>query len=141
MSTTPENLTDKEEAFCQEYIIDFNKTQAAIRAGYSKKSAGNIGEQNYRKLHIQKRIEELLQKRAEKLELTQDKVLKDLEEFKNLAKQEKQLAPGVRASELQGKHLGMFVEKHDVKQDLTIKLIDHYGNDIDKPEKSDKSGK
>jgi phage terminase small subunit len=52
-------LTDKQEMFCKEYLIDLNATQAAIRAGYSKKTANEQGSQNLVKLSIQKRIAEL----------------------------------------------------------------------------------
>ena len=45
-------LTAKQERFVAEYLIDLNATQAAIRAGYSKKTAGQIGEQNLKKLEI-----------------------------------------------------------------------------------------
>src|SRR5665647_17848 len=51
-------LTGKEEKFCYEYLIDLNATKAAIRAGYSVKSARYIGYQNMTKLHIQSRIKE-----------------------------------------------------------------------------------
>ncbi|MEE4406749.1 terminase small subunit [Enterobacter mori] len=43
-------LRPKQERFCQEYIIDLNVTQAAIRAGYNKNSAGIIGDENLKKL-------------------------------------------------------------------------------------------
>ena len=46
--------------FVEEYIIDLNATQAAIRAGYSKKTAGQIGEQNLKKLENQQAINEKL---------------------------------------------------------------------------------
>ena len=52
-------LTDKQERFCYEYCIDFNATQAAIRAGYSERSAAEIGRQNLMKLEIQTRIKEM----------------------------------------------------------------------------------
>jgi phage terminase small subunit len=50
-------LTAKEEKFCNEYLIDLNATQAAIRAGYSKKSACSIGAENLRKPHLKKIID------------------------------------------------------------------------------------
>lgn len=53
-------LTDKQELFCAEYIVDFNATQAAIRAGYSEKTAYNIGWENVRKREIQERIKQLI---------------------------------------------------------------------------------
>jgi len=52
-------LTDKQEMFCREYLIDLNATQAAIRAGYSVKTANRIAAQNLSKLDIQNRIAEL----------------------------------------------------------------------------------
>lgn len=52
-------LTDKQERFCYEYCIDFNATQAAIRAGYSERTANEQGSQNLAKLNIQTRIKEM----------------------------------------------------------------------------------
>lgn len=50
-------ITDKQERFVQEYLIDLNATQAAIRAGYSKKTARQIGQQNLSKVVIQNLIQ------------------------------------------------------------------------------------
>lgn len=52
-------LTDKQERFCIEYVIDFNATQAAIRSGYSEKTAGAIASENLSKDYIAERIDEL----------------------------------------------------------------------------------
>jgi phage terminase small subunit len=52
-------LTAKEEAFCKEYVIDWNATRAAIHAGYSKRTARTIASQNLSKLNIRERITEL----------------------------------------------------------------------------------
>lgn len=71
-------LTDKQERFCQEYLIDLNKTQAAIRAGYSKKRAGEIGWQLLQKTTIQNRIAQLHSKIQNKLEITQERVVKEI---------------------------------------------------------------
>ncbi len=71
-------LNPKQERFCQEYIIDLNATQAAIRAGYSEKTASEIGRQNLIKLDISERIAELQSERSKRTEITQDKVLKEL---------------------------------------------------------------
>lgn len=72
------NLTDKQEQFCQEYLIDLNATQAAIRAGYSEESARSIGQENLTKPDIQERIEELNKARQEATGITQKKVLEEL---------------------------------------------------------------
>ena len=52
-------LTPKQERFCYEYCIDFNATKAAIRSGYSKKTAFTIGCENLKKPYIQSRIKEM----------------------------------------------------------------------------------
>ena len=62
-------LTDKQALFCQEYLVDLNATQAAIRAGYSVKTASVIAAQNLSKLNIQETITELKNKRSEKTEV------------------------------------------------------------------------
>lgn len=52
-------LTAKQEKFCQEYLVDLNATQSAIRAGYSIDTAHSIGWENLRKPEIQLRLTEL----------------------------------------------------------------------------------
>ncbi|HGJ5858536.1 MAG TPA: terminase small subunit [Arsenophonus nasoniae] len=74
-------LTDKQEAFCREYLIDLNATQAAIRAGYSEKTAKDIACQNLAKLNIQKRIQTLMEERKNRIEVNADYVLKRLVEI------------------------------------------------------------
>lgn len=70
-------LTDKEERFCQEYLIDLNATQAAIRAGYSERSAKEIGYENLTKPHVQYRISALKNERSIRTQITADRVLKE----------------------------------------------------------------
>lgn len=71
-------LTDKQELFCKEYIIDLNATQAALRAGYSESSAKEIGCENLTKPNIQDRITELKSEREERLKVDADYVLRRL---------------------------------------------------------------
>lgn len=52
-------MTPRQEKFCVEYLIDLNATQAAIRAGYSKRTADRIANQNLRKLEIQSHIKKM----------------------------------------------------------------------------------
>jgi phage terminase small subunit len=70
-----DGLTPKQQRFVDEYLIDLNATQAAIRAGYSKDTANEQGSQNLAKLSIQSAIAERQTKLAEKLEITQERVL------------------------------------------------------------------
>lgn len=68
-------LTDKQARFVDEYLVDLNATQAAVRAGYSAKTAGQIGEQNLKKLEIQKAIRERQEELKMKTEVTQEWVV------------------------------------------------------------------
>ena len=77
-------LTAKQEIFCKEYLIDLNGTQAAIRAGYSEKTARQIAEQNLSKLDIQNRITELKEIRNTQLDVDGTYVLKRLIEWDQL---------------------------------------------------------
>ena len=61
-------VTDKQKRFCDEYLIDCNATQAAIRAGYSPKTAYSIGEENLKKPELKTYIDERLEQlRSEKI--------------------------------------------------------------------------
>ena len=71
-------LSNRQRLFVKEYLVDLNATQAAIRAGYSVKTAGQIGDQNLRKLQIAAAIEEEMRNRASRIEITQDMVLREL---------------------------------------------------------------
>lgn len=71
-------LTDKMEKFCNEYMIDLNATQAAIRAGYSEDTARQIGSENLSKPSISDRIADLMAKRSSRVEITADYVLSSL---------------------------------------------------------------
>lgn len=74
-------LTDKQEMFCREYLIDLNATQAAIRAGYSEKTANRTGSENLSKPDISQRIIELKSSRNERVEVNADYVLRRLVEI------------------------------------------------------------
>lgn len=76
--TTEQKLTAKQEAFCREYIIDLNGTQAAIRAGYSENSAKEIASVTLTKANIQERLAQLMEERNERVKIDADYVLKRL---------------------------------------------------------------
>ena len=76
-------LNEKQKQFCEEYIIDLNGTQAAIRAGYSAKTANEQAAQLLAKLSIQEYICELKNKRSERVKYSQDELMRDILEVKN----------------------------------------------------------
>ena len=71
-------LTPKQQMFCDEYLIDLNATQAAIRAGYSERTAYRIGSELLQKTSVQEKLQERMHDREVRTEITQDKVLKEL---------------------------------------------------------------
>lgn len=71
-------LTNKQRRFVEEYLVDLNATQAAIRAGYSSRTAASIGEENLRKPEIAKAVQEAQAERSRRTEITQDMVLREL---------------------------------------------------------------
>jgi len=121
-------LRDKQEQFCREYIIDLNATQAAIRAGYSPKTAGSVGHENLKKPEIASRITELQQERGKQSEITAQWVLDNLkfvaercltpepmvDREGNIIEWRFDSSGANKALETIGKHLGMFKEKLEV---------------------------
>lgn len=71
-------LSEKQKRFVQEYLVDLNATQAAVRAGYSEKTAEAIGYENLRKPQIRAEIEKRQKTLQSKLEITQERVLQEL---------------------------------------------------------------
>lgn len=77
-------LSPKQELFVREYLVDLNATQAAIRAGYSPRTAASIGEENLRKPYLQSAIAAAMKARSERTEITQDMVLQRWWELANV---------------------------------------------------------
>lgn len=74
-------MTPKQEAFVREYLVDLNATAAAERAGYSRKTAYSIGQENLNKPEIAKSIQAAMDQRSERTELTADFVLNGIREI------------------------------------------------------------
>src|ERR1035437_3654608 len=71
-------LTAKQDRFVQEFLVDLNATQAAIRAGYSPKTARVMAAENLTKPDIARAIEAAMVARADRLRITQDRALDEL---------------------------------------------------------------
>lgn len=108
-----EGMRPKQISFCEEYAIDKNGTQAAIRAGHSEKTARQIASENLTKPDIAKYIEFLLAKQTKRTEINADYILKGLKTVADRCSKDDTFehAGANRAFELMGKHLGMFTDK------------------------------
>ena len=73
----PKLDNDKRERFCREFVLDHNGTQAAIRAGYSKQTASAQASRLLSDVNVQLRVKELDVKQLEKLEITQEMIVKE----------------------------------------------------------------
>ena len=77
MAVKEGELTPKQANFVEEYLIDLNATQAAIRAGYSEKAAAVIGFENLRKQKIHEKIQSRRKEIQESLQITQERILEE----------------------------------------------------------------
>lgn len=71
-------MTKKQKRFIEEYLVDLNATQAAIRAGYSPDTAGSIGSENLKKPEIRARIEKAIAERSKRTGINQDRIVMEL---------------------------------------------------------------
>lgn len=128
----PRPLSEKQRLFIKEYLVDLNATQAAIRAGYSAKTAYRQGADLLQKTSIREAIEKAQAERSQRVEVTQDYVVSNLVE---IVERSMQRAPVTnrkgeqikdskgrnvwcfdakaanKALELLGKHLGLFSDR------------------------------
>lgn len=110
-------LTDKQTAFVREYLVDLNATQAAIRAGYSERTAYSVGQRLLKKVEIQRAVAAAQAKRARRVEIKAEDVLRGVIEVTTQARDSGDLKTALKGYELQGKHLGMWTER--VKQEVS----------------------
>lgn len=112
-----QKLSAKQEQFCREYLVDLNATRAAIRAGYSPKTANEQGARLLANVSVSARVVELKAKRAEETERTARDALNDLFLYTREAHEMGDLKTAMKGIELQLKHFGELTDK--VKQEVT----------------------
>ena len=134
-------LTEKQKRFCDEYLISLNATQAAIKAGYSKKTARTMGAENLAKPNVKGYIDERLEKIKDKKIADIDEIMQGLTSiFRNEVKEEIPLMCGdgvqeltkkevsikdrIKAGELLGKRYGMFTDRVQVEDTVPIIIDD-----------------
>lgn len=105
-------LSAKQILFCQEYLIDMNATQACIRAGYSKGSANGQGARMLSNASVKANVKELIDKRADKLDITADKILGEITKvaYVDIEDTESEVKPSdkLKALDMLGKHVGLY---------------------------------
>ena len=144
-------LTAKQIRFVDEYLVDLNATQAAIRAGYSEKTAAATAARLLRNVNIQNEISRRQKDLQKRTEVSQDRVVKELAriafadasvvcvtDFNKLTDDQRAAIQGVRptnfgweiklcdkikALELLGRHIGMFTDKLEVKGAIDIASV------------------
>jgi len=143
-------LTAKQQRFCDEYLIDLNATQAAIRAGYSKRSARQIADLNMSKHDIREYIENRMAEKEAALIANQDEVLKYLTSvLRGQSKSTEIVIEGLgdgstkarkmekepsekdklKAAELLGKRYGLYTEKVEETVDMELNVNIDYGDE------------
>lgn len=106
-------MTPKQQRFVDEYLIDMNGTNAAKRAGFSAKTAGQIAEQLLKKPHIAKALAIALEEQANRTLISADQVLLDIQRIGDEALADKDYSQALRSRELLGKRYKLFTERHE----------------------------
>lgn len=121
------SLNPRQERFVEEYIKDPNATQAAIRAGYSPKTAQEQSSRLLSNVMISEAIKAKRLKISEKVELSQEWVLEKLKLIVDRTTKDDTFDPkgANKALELIGKHIGMFSDKLKITPDerITVQIV------------------
>jgi phage terminase small subunit len=113
MAEIKKKLTVKQRKFCLEYLIDLNATKAAIRSGYSEKTASVIGHENLMKPYIAEVIQQEMNKRSQETGITVSYVLNGIKSLTDKLVSGEDPKSAYKGFELLGKHLTLFSEKVD----------------------------
>jgi phage terminase small subunit len=116
-----DKLTQQLRLFCEEYAKTGNGEKSAIAVGYSRKNAAQQASRLLTKAKAVQYIEELRKKAAEKVGMTLEELLNLWRDFAQ--DDELPTRDRIKSSELIGKHLGAFIERHEVDQKTTVQII------------------
>ncbi len=133
-------MTAKQKRFCNEYLIDCNATQAAIRAGYSAKTAYSVGQRMLKNVEVKKYIDEQFEKlkndniadTQEIMEYLTSVMRGEQKEQVPLMYNDKQILEEksasikerLKAAELLGKRYSLFTEKMELETAASVKIMD-----------------
>ena len=140
------DLNTRQKLFCNEYLIDLNATQAAIRAGYSERTARSQGQRLLTNVDIRAYIDERLQEQEETLIASQEDVLKTLTRiltgdelgtalvgagkgFQDVEQVPPTNTEKIRAAEILGKYYKLFTDRQEVEVKGAVQFIDDIGDD------------
>ena len=147
-----DGMTAKQRRFCDEYLIDLNATQAAIRAGYSEKNARNIASENMTKPNIREYIDQRMAEKEAELIADQDEVLRYLTSvMRGSSTSEEIVVEGIgegcseartmekapsekdrlKAAELLGKRYSLFTDRVETDVDMDLNITIDYGENND----------
>ena len=124
MSGKYAELKGKQQRFADEYIIDLNATQAAIRAGYSKKTATEMGYENLSKPHVAEAIAKLVAERARKTQIDAAWVLREAEDLYQECRFEADRPQANKALDTIGKHVGVQAFKERIEVEGQIDIVE-----------------
>lgn len=125
----PKKLTAKQEMFVQEYLVDLNATQAAIRAGYSAKTANVIGPENLSKPCIAELIVKAKAERMEKVKIDAAYVLRQAVKLHERCMQEEPVKiDGVKTGEYKFEHAGAAKGLEIIGKHIDVKSFDNSVN-------------
>lgn len=116
-------LSPKQARFVAEYLKDQNATQAAIRAGYSKKTAAQQGSRLLMNVEVARAVGQKQERVAKKAEVTVDTLARELEQARSIALKEKQSSAAVQATMGKAKLYGLGVENKRLSGSLQITTV------------------
>ena len=116
----------KQEMFVKEYLVDKNATQAAIRCGYSEKTAYSQGQRLLKHVEVSKAISDGLEKLSEKLNIDAEYVLSGIKEVIEEARGDKDRSVALKGYEMLGKHLKLFTDRVEHSGNININVVNEF---------------